>query len=481
MRRLDCPALRVAAASLAAAAAAAHATPPGFCPLGTTVLDPGHVREISAPSRALAMNVDGSLLAVGDSNFRNEQNLSLSGAVHILHRAGDSWEATQLLHAPDPVFGHRFGNAVAMSADGATLLIGARLDDDRGDNAGSAYVFTRGPSGFAFAQELHAPDAAPGSLFGGNLALSADGMLAIISAPNTLVSGVRRGKAYVFTKGPGGYVHAADLLGSVHEVGREFGFHLAMTPDASNLLIGAPRLGGFSAASGAVHWFTRNAQGNWVERQVLLPQAPGQAGNTSFGMQIDISGDGRAAIIGAPFDAAFPRNLFGVVYLFERPDETWAQRAALTDPESGIETSIGFGTAISTDGRRAAFRGPPGAVRSLQRQDDQWMLVDTIVRPGASGAPVGGFGDDIDFSPDDGLLVIDAHTTVDSRQIHLFDAGRCETCRPDLTGNGSVSPDDFFAYLTQFVLGTPIADWDRSGVVNNEDFFAYLANFAAGC
>jgi len=46
------------------------------------------------------------------------------------------------LAADDGDNGDRFGNSVALSSDGATALIGAKLDEDpNGDDAGSAYVF----------------------------------------------------------------------------------------------------------------------------------------------------------------------------------------------------------------------------------------------------------------------------------------------------------------------------------------------------
>jgi hypothetical protein len=45
------------------------------------------------------------------------------------------------LVASDGAYNDKFGSSVAL--DGNTAIIGAFLDDDNGENSGSAYVFTR--------------------------------------------------------------------------------------------------------------------------------------------------------------------------------------------------------------------------------------------------------------------------------------------------------------------------------------------------
>ena len=45
------------------------------------------------------------------------------------------------LTASDGAASDAFGSSVSISSDGTTALIGAHLDDDKGANSGSAYVF----------------------------------------------------------------------------------------------------------------------------------------------------------------------------------------------------------------------------------------------------------------------------------------------------------------------------------------------------
>ena len=50
-------------------------------------------------------------------------------------------EELQKLLASDGAANDQFGNSASISGDGSAIVIGARYDDDKGDNAGSAYIF----------------------------------------------------------------------------------------------------------------------------------------------------------------------------------------------------------------------------------------------------------------------------------------------------------------------------------------------------
>ena len=73
-----------------------------------------------------------------------------SGSAYVFTRdtAGDltsGWTQVAKLTASDGAADDNFGSSV--SIDGDTMVIGAREDDDKGSNSGSAYVFTRDTAG----------------------------------------------------------------------------------------------------------------------------------------------------------------------------------------------------------------------------------------------------------------------------------------------------------------------------------------------
>ncbi len=59
------------------------------------------------------------------------------------------------------------------------------------------------------------------------------------------------------------------------------------------------------------------------------------------------------------------------------------------------------------------------------------------------------------------------------------DTGFC--CPADVTDDGVLDADDFFAYLDLFASGDPAADLTGNGVVDSVDFFTYLDMFTQGC
>ncbi len=61
--------------------------------------------------------------------------------------------------------------------DGDTVVVGARRDKDKGNNSGSAYVFTKPATGWtstSTAAKLTASDGASGDRFGSSVAVDAD-------------------------------------------------------------------------------------------------------------------------------------------------------------------------------------------------------------------------------------------------------------------------------------------------------------------
>ncbi len=54
-------------------------------------------------------------------------------------------------------------------------------------------------------------------------------------------------------------------------------------------------------------------------------------------------------------------------------------------------------------------------------------------------------------------------------------------CPADLTGDGRVDTNDFFAFLSIYQAGDPLADFTGDGEVDTNDFFAFLGAYQQGC
>jgi protocatechuate 3,4-dioxygenase beta subunit len=110
-------------------------------------------QKVSGPSagvarfgREIVFLADGRL-AVADPEATADGK-SQAGAVFLYQKGGDGvWRLNERINAPDGKAGDQFGGE-AMAVGGDYLVVGAWLDDSRGPNLGSAYLFQIGAAGY---------------------------------------------------------------------------------------------------------------------------------------------------------------------------------------------------------------------------------------------------------------------------------------------------------------------------------------------
>lgn len=140
---------------------------------------------------SVALSSDGNTALVGGWNANAGK-----GAAWVFTRSGSAWTEQQNLGGPNEENREDFGASVALSGDGNTALIGGSTGNH---NSGAAWVFTR--SGPTFNQEgpTLTACAAKESRFGDAVALSADGETALIGG---FASNALAGAAWVFARSP---------------------------------------------------------------------------------------------------------------------------------------------------------------------------------------------------------------------------------------------------------------------------------------
>ncbi|HSW18787.1 MAG TPA: integrin [Ramlibacter sp.] len=165
------------------------------------------------PGDALGLSIalarDGNTLALGaryDSRASTSAALGSApsaGAVYVFVRAASAWSEDAYLKGANTETTDEFGAALALSADGATLAVGASgeksvaigLGGDSSDNslqyAGAAYVLRRGTGGWTQQAYVKASNTVTQAGFGETIGLSADGgTLAVGGYDNSLGVGV---------------------------------------------------------------------------------------------------------------------------------------------------------------------------------------------------------------------------------------------------------------------------------------------------
>ncbi|MGO9913038.1 MAG: hypothetical protein ACLPQS_18005 [Acidimicrobiales bacterium] len=126
------------------------------------------------------------------------------GRAYVFTEQAGGWRQLAELSGSDTAPADQFGAAVAIS--GTTLVVGAY---GHAHDAGSAYVFEHQPSGWTQVAELKGSDTVDGDYFGYSVALSTTTVLA--GAPGHADDA---GTAYVFEKGSTGWTQAAELKSS---------------------------------------------------------------------------------------------------------------------------------------------------------------------------------------------------------------------------------------------------------------------------
>jgi len=158
--------------------------------------------EFAAPDGASA-DLFGSSVSVsrfGDYTIvvgapGDDDDGNFSGSAYVFVYSNGAWSEQAKLTAADGAAWDEFGFAVAIG--GNNVIVGAYRDDDKGDDSGSAYVFTRSGTTWTQQQKLTADDGEAGNKFGYSVAIS--GINVIIGANKDNDKGGDSGSAYVFS------------------------------------------------------------------------------------------------------------------------------------------------------------------------------------------------------------------------------------------------------------------------------------------
>ena len=389
----------------------------------------------------LALSAAGATLAVGARGYDGQDdydNAIYNGDVYIYRRSGFAWSFEAFVKAPVADSGDNFGHALALSADGGTLAVGApgedsaysgtfapgdpryqtALDSNYRQSIGAVYVYRRSVSTWRVEAFIKAPDTTSGDSFGLALALSADGDTLAVGAPgeDSAYSGtfVPDGPGYQAALNSGGasnsgavaVYHRWDwgwgvsnfIKAPVAGAGDRFGLALALSADGVRLAVGAPGEDSSSAGaftftgdveehraaldsdgatdSGAVTVYYRSGS---VWALDAFVKAPNAVAEDRFGGVLALSGDGATLAVGARHDDSASTGTFapgdagsgyqdaldsngagesGAAIVYRYSGSVWRVEAFIKAPVAGDGDLFGTALALSKDGSMLAVSAP---------------------------------------------------------------------------------------------------------------------------
>ena len=337
---------------------------------------------------------------------REQRCKSLGGCRRLCSSLG--WARTQ-----------EFGKAIALSDD--YLVVGApkalrHYDDGSKQFPGRVYLYKREGTQWLVKMSFIHGDGVTGDLHGAAVAFSADARSLAIGVPGTTVGGtVGVGRVIVWTRNGDEWVGdlSARILSVPVESGLSrtavagFGSSLALYPDGSKLIVGAPSrptlLDGTAVETGAAYVYQWDPEVRfWIPIANL--RAPTPTLNAKFGSGLALAADNKTLAVTAPFDDVSQANgaiarSAGSVYVFRRSDPAWP---AISErlPATPVEHAQ-FGTSVSIATANGAMLavGAPGNVdqgvggtahvfiranSTWSEQPDHWAASNPTTRFGES-------------------------------------------------------------------------------------------------
>jgi len=379
----------------------------------TAYIKPSNTSERADFGRTVALNSDGSTLAVGAPHESSDK-----GTAYVFVRdPSGSWSQQASLQGTTTPYIDTFGGAISLSGDGNTLVVGAAGDASnatgingnefndcktaiappgalpRATNcspgAGAVYVFTRSSATWnrqayiKASNTLATSSIADSAFFGSSLALSRDGNTLAVGAQGESSGAVGlngnqaidcsnfgncalgSGAVYLFTRSGSSWSQQAYLKASNTWPSMRYGSSVALSANGDTLAVGAanesttsPGINGDQTAhdppvpgsgSGAVYLLVRDGGGLWSQQAFI--KASTLTSDESFGSATSLSDDGSALAVGANRPVWLNAVYGGGAYFFSRnSSDTWTQQAYVRASNATSDREDYFGGALSLSG-----------------------------------------------------------------------------------------------------------------------------------
>ena len=295
---------------------------------------PSNTDPTDAFGESVALSADGNTLAVGaineDSNALNvggddTSNVTTdSGAAYVFARTDTAWLQQAYVKASNTGTLDQFGWAIALSADGNTLVVAAPSEDsasvttptdDTATESGAAYAYTRTGVTWSPQAYLKAPVSGFGDFFGRRISLSADGNHLVCGAPGEDSTIPNSGAAYELVRTGTAWAPVVTFKASQPGDADQFGSAVAIAGDGATIVIaasmedsaatgeGGDETNNGATDSGAVYVF-RDAVSNYVK-----PAVTG-AGDI-FGYAVAMSHDGLAYAVASHYEDSAATGIDG--------------------------------------------------------------------------------------------------------------------------------------------------------------------------
>jgi hypothetical protein len=397
---------------------------------------------------------------------------------------GEAAEQAKLL-ASDGDSGDYFGGDVAI--DNGVIVVGARSDQDSGQNSGSVYIFTADAQGaYNQVQKLVANDGASGDNFGGAIAI--DNGVIVIGASGNDGNGQDAGSVYVFSADMNGFYSQSQKMIGIDVTATDY-FGESVAIDNGAIVVGAFGDDDNGQTSGSAYVFTSDTEGVFSFSQKL--RASDGAAYDYFGGEVAI--DNGVIVIGASGDDDNGLDAGSLFVFTADANGFYSQSQKLTATDDTADDN--FGASLAMDNGAivvgASFDDDNGtyAGSAYIFAADALGAYSQVQKLTAGDAVAGDyFGRSVAI--DNGVIVVGADGTddkgLDSGSVYIFAAdalGAYSQVQQQTADDGAIS--DYLGRSVAINNGLIVAgaSWDddsgvnsgSSYVISQSDNYALLA------
>jgi hypothetical protein len=336
---------------------------------------------------AITLSADGNTAVVG--GYLDNGNI---GGVWVFTRSGGVWGppggtnppgGTKLPVGTGAVGAAHQGTSVAISGDGHTIIVGGFSDNG---NVGAAWVYTGSGSNWTQQAKL----VATGGVGIGPVGAALQGTaVALSNDGNTAIVGGDgdndgTGAAWLWTRSGGNWTQGSKLVGTLNSGASLQGSAVALSSDGSTAIVGGYSDGGHVGAA----WVFTVSGGVGTQQGAKLAVID-PVGATNLGIAVALSSDGNTAIVGGNIDNANT----GAAWVFTRSGSVWTQQGLKLVGTGAVGAALqGSAVALSADGNTAIVGGYgdnsfAGAVWVFTRSGSVWTQYGSkLIGSGAVGA-----------------------------------------------------------------------------------------------
>jgi hypothetical protein len=275
----------------------------------------------------------------------------------LLATAGAAQAYTELSD-PAPSVGGEFGRSVTLTADGNTALVG---EPSQSSGTGNVFEYTQsGGAWLASSSTVTASDSVTGDQFGSAVALSPDGSVAVVGAPGATVgTTTQAGKIYVFTQSAGVWTQVAEISNPQPVTGGEFGSAVSVANNGSSFIVSAPSNG--TNFQGAAYIYNQSGS-SWTQATSMT----GLSADAFLGYtQVAMNQAGTEAAVGEPDNTFMSAGKtvhqpFVLVYA-NNGSGIWTLQKQIFSPGGNVNDQFGQGVlSFSATANPSLLIGAPG-------------------------------------------------------------------------------------------------------------------------